>query len=186
MTLLQDHFTGTCLVSNQTVEDMCHSVRHSSSSWFTQGCPSQYGWLAVLGMGMYITFFAPGMGIVPWTVNSEIYPLKYRGIGGGLAATSLWVSNLAVSQTFLSLTGTIGVSMTFLVFLVVACFTLLFVFLYVPETRDLSLEKLEEMLHNLCEEKKKGGKCSSLSYVLKARKRDKTSSVRNAEDEQRV
>jgi SP family myo-inositol transporter-like MFS transporter 13 len=92
------------------------------------------------------------MGIVPWTVNSEIYPLQYRGIGGGLAATSLWISNLIVSQTFLSLTGSIGISKTFLLFMGVACFTLLFVYLFLPETKDLSLEQLEqleEMLHEM-------------------------------------
>lgn len=34
---------------------------------------------------------AAGMGTVPWIVNSEIYPLKYRGLGGGIAAVSNWI-----------------------------------------------------------------------------------------------
>ncbi|MCI10348.1 inositol transporter 1-like, partial [Trifolium medium] len=37
-----------------------------------------YGWLAVIGLGLYIGFFSPGMGPVPWTINSEIYPEEYR------------------------------------------------------------------------------------------------------------
>ncbi|GFY92829.1 inositol transporter 1 [Actinidia rufa] len=36
-------------------------------------------WMAVLGLAMYIAFFAPGMGPLPWIVNSEIYPELYRG-----------------------------------------------------------------------------------------------------------
>ena len=183
--LLQGHsFTGTCLVSNQTVQDMCHNLRHSSSSWFTRGCPSQFGWLAIMGMALYICFFSPGMGIVPWAVNSEIYPLQYRGIGGGLAATCLWVSNLIVSETFLSLTSAIGVSKTFLVFMVIAIITLLFVILFVPETKGLSLERLHEMLHDLYMEKKNGGKWSSLCYIV--RKRDSSARNAEAEDSQRV
>ncbi|PWA54330.1 inositol transporter 1 [Artemisia annua] len=31
-------------------------------------------------IALYIAFFAPGMGPVPWTVNSEIYPKSYRGL----------------------------------------------------------------------------------------------------------
>ncbi|CAN6447120.1 unnamed protein product [Victoria cruziana] len=38
------------------------------------------GWFAIIGLALYIAFFAPGMGPVPWAVNSEIYPQKYRGI----------------------------------------------------------------------------------------------------------
>jgi len=178
------HYTGTCLVSNSTVEHMCHRLRHSGSSWFTRGCPSQFGWLAVMAMALYICFFAPGMGIVPWTVNSEIYPLKYRGIGGGLAATCLWVSNLIVSETFLTLTTAIGVSKTFMIFIFIALFTLVFVILFVPETKSMSLEELEEMLHNLYLEKKKGNKWSSVCYIL--RKRDKGQKAENDEDAQRV
>ncbi|CAN6808159.1 unnamed protein product, partial [Brassica oleracea] len=37
-------------------------------------------------------FFAPGMGPVPWTVNSEIYLQQYRGICGGMSETVNWIS----------------------------------------------------------------------------------------------
>eukprot|EP01018_Ginkgo_biloba_P021411 Gb_00657 [translate_table: standard] len=161
------HLAGTCLISNKTVEHMCQKLHSSDGSWFTRGCPSEFGWLAILGLALYIIFFSPGMGIVPWAVNSEIYPLAFRGIGGGLAATFLWISNLIVSETFLSLTRAIGVSMTFLVFCCIACATLLFVIFFVPETKGLSLEKLEKMLQDMYEDQKKGKKCSWSCYLPK-------------------
>uniref|UniRef100_A0A0D6R5G2 Major facilitator superfamily (MFS) profile domain-containing protein n=1 Tax=Araucaria cunninghamii TaxID=56994 RepID=A0A0D6R5G2_ARACU len=159
---------GTCLVKNKTSQHKCHSIHHNSSSWYTLGCPNNLGWLAIMGMSLYICFFAPGMGIVPWAVNSEIYPLKYRGIGGGFSATCLWIANLIVSETFLTLTKTIGVDMAFLMFMGIAMFTLVFVFLFVPETKGMSLEKLEKMLHDLYMDKKNGNSCTaSLCYVVK-------------------
>ncbi|KAL4307285.1 hypothetical protein AHAS_Ahas16G0263000 [Arachis hypogaea] len=50
-----------------------------------------YGWLAVVGLALYIIFFAPGMGPVPWAMNTEIYPEEFRGICGGMSATINWV-----------------------------------------------------------------------------------------------
>lgn len=64
---------------------------------------------------LYHIFFPPGTGTVPWIVNSEIYPLKYCGVCGGIAATANWISNLIVAQFFLSLTLAIGTSWTFLI-----------------------------------------------------------------------
>jgi SP family myo-inositol transporter-like MFS transporter 13 len=57
-----------------------------------------YGWIAVLGLALCIACFSPGMGPVPWTVNSEIYPEQYRGICGGMSATVNWISNLIVAS----------------------------------------------------------------------------------------
>jgi MFS transporter, SP family, solute carrier family 2 (myo-inositol transporter), member 13 len=101
------------------------------------------GWLAVLGLILYIAFFSPGMGPVPWAMNSEIYPKEYRGICGGMSATVCWVSNLIVSQTFLSIAEALGTGPTFLILAVITVLAFLFVLLYVPETKGLTFEEVE-------------------------------------------
>ncbi|EYU45216.1 hypothetical protein MIMGU_mgv1a0050001mg, partial [Erythranthe guttata] len=104
-----------------------------------------YGWIAVIGLGLYISFFAPGMGPVPWTVNSEIYPEAYRGVCGGMSATVNWISNLIVAQSFLSLAGAVGTGPTFLILAAVAVLAFIFVAVFVPETKGLSFEQVERI-----------------------------------------
>lgn len=83
---------------------------------------------------------------MPWIVNSEIYPLRFRGACGGIAATANWISNLIVAQSFLSLTQAIGTSWTFLIFGVISVVALFFVLIFVPETKGLPIEEIEKML----------------------------------------
>ncbi|XP_059667008.1 probable inositol transporter 2 [Cornus florida] len=91
-----------CLASNDVTKRTCGA---ENRTWYTNGCPSKFRIFAVLVMGT-----------APWIVNSEIYPLKYRGICRGIAAVSNWISNLIVSETFLTLTEAIGSAGTFLLF----------------------------------------------------------------------
>ena len=133
---------GSCFVYTDNAEHVCQKLVRS---WFTRGCPSEYGRLALLGLVLYLLTFAPGMGPVPWTINSEIYALQDRGVCGGIAATANWVSNFLVAQTFLSLTDALGTSLTFLLFVVLAVLALLFVLCYVPETKGLSFEEVEAL-----------------------------------------
>ncbi|CAN6485800.1 unnamed protein product [Victoria cruziana] len=134
---------GACLVSNNTVKDLCHGDQRL---WYTRGCPSRYGWLALVGLAMYIIFFSPGMGTIPWIVNSEIYPLRSRGVCGGIAATANWISNLIVAYSFLSLTQAIGTAWTFMLFGFISVIALIFVLICVPETKGLPIEEVEKML----------------------------------------
>eukprot|EP00899_Mesostigma_viride_P020765 jgi/Mesvir1/28690/Mv11182-RA.1 len=113
--------------------------------WFTHGCPSEYGYLPLLGLLLYLMSFAPGMGPAPWAVNSEIYPVRYRGAASGVAATANWVANLTVSQTFLSLIHWLGGAATFLVYAACSLLALLFVFCFVPETKDVPLEQVAQL-----------------------------------------
>lgn len=113
-------------------------INQSSSS-----TSNLYGWLAILGLAMYIAFFSPGMGPVPWTMNSEIYPEEYRGICGGMSATVCWVSNLIVSQTFLSIADAVGTGQTFLILAGIAVLAFIFVAVCVPETKGLTFDEVE-------------------------------------------
>lgn len=134
---------GACLNALDSMKATCHSEHRI---WYTKGCPSKFGIFAVLVLGLYIISFAPGMGTVPWIVNSEIYPLRYRGIGGGIAAVSNWISNLIVSETFLTLTEAIGSAGTFLLFAGFSTIGLVFIYFLVPETKGLQFEEVEKML----------------------------------------
>ncbi|KAK4483328.1 hypothetical protein RD792_010514 [Penstemon davidsonii] len=134
---------GACLAANDVVRGAC---RAANRTWYTNGCPSKVGFLAVIFLGLYIIVYSPGMGTVPWIVNSEIYPLKYRGLGGGIAAVSNWSSNLIVSETFLTLTEHLGSSGTFLLFAGFSLVGLVFIFFLVPETKGLQFEEVEKML----------------------------------------
>ncbi|QHO04058.1 probable inositol transporter 2 [Arachis hypogaea] len=136
---------GACLVSNDTTKDAC---QNEGKLWYTEGCPSKTGWVALIGLSLYIIFFSPGMGTVPWVVNSEIYPLRYRGICGGMASTSNWISNLIVAQSFLSLTQAIGTAYTFMIFIFITIAAIIFVIIFVPETKGLPIEEVENMLDN--------------------------------------
>ena len=70
-------------------------------------CPSDYAWVVIVGLCLYLFCFASGMGSMPWTINSEIFPTWARGTGQSLATSTNWMFNLVVSMTFLSLTEVI-------------------------------------------------------------------------------
>lgn len=107
------------------------------------GNPSQtFAWLAIFGLALYIAFFAPGMGPVPWAVNSEIYPEEYRGICGGMSATVNWICSVIMSTSFLSVVDAIGLGESFMVLMAVAVLAVGFVITYVPETKGLTFEEV--------------------------------------------
>eukprot|EP00262_Sarcandra_glabra_P022455 TRINITY_DN995_c0_g1_i1.p1 TRINITY_DN995_c0_g1~~TRINITY_DN995_c0_g1_i1.p1 ORF type:complete len:206 (-),score=26.84 TRINITY_DN995_c0_g1_i1:325-942(-) len=119
-----------------------------SGAFFLQSSHSTaagYGWLAVWGLALYIAFFSPGMGPVPWAVNSEIYPQAYRGVCGGMSATVNWVSNLIVAETFLTVAEAVGTASTFLILAGVSVVAFVFVAWFVPETKGMSFEEVERM-----------------------------------------
>ncbi|OMO68464.1 Sugar/inositol transporter [Corchorus capsularis] len=134
---------GTCLTFTTEIKDLC---RAEHRTWIRDGCPSKIGFVAIIFLALYIISFSPGMGTVPWILNSEIYPLKYRGICGGLASLSNWVSNLVVSLCFLPVSLALGSSGTFGLFAGFCVVGITLIYLFVPETKGLPFEEVEKIL----------------------------------------
>ncbi|MCX6990950.1 MAG: sugar porter family MFS transporter [Chlamydiae bacterium] len=99
--------------------------------------------LSVVALMGYIAFFAIGIGPVTFVLISEIYPLKIRGRAMGLAATSNWIFNFALSLVFLDLMKLMGSSGVFELFAVLTLACLVFVYYCIPETKGKSLEEIE-------------------------------------------
>ncbi len=106
------------------------------------------GPLAAFSLMAYVGFFAIGLGPVFWLLISEIYPLSIRGLATSMAALTNWASNFVVALTFLLLIAALGSTGTFLLYAVLGVAALLFVMKYVPETKDLSLEVIQQDIMN--------------------------------------
>ncbi|KAK3083268.1 hypothetical protein FSP39_018027, partial [Pinctada imbricata] len=151
--------TGFCLQSDP-VDPSIYAATSSNSSfnpcslrlpaegytqWGYDYCPSAYSWLSVTGLVLFLMSFAPGIGPLAWTINSEIYPMWARGTGVSIATSVRWISNLVVSMTFLSLTEYLTTYGTFFMFAAISAsgfFLLLFI---LPETKGKTLHEVENL-----------------------------------------
>jgi SP family galactose:H+ symporter-like MFS transporter len=95
---------------------------------------------------LFIVGFAMSAGPLIWTLCSEVQPLKGRDLGIAISTFTNWITNLIVGFTFLTLLSRIGPAATFFLY---AGFNLLFIgltFLFVPETKGVTLEEIEHHL----------------------------------------
>ncbi|MCZ9346975.1 MFS transporter, partial [Streptomyces sp. TRM76130] len=83
---------------------------------------------------------------VTWLTLSEIFPMRMRAFGMGVAAVVLWLTNFVIGLVFPSLVAGVGISATFFLFVALGVAAIAFVKKYVPETRGRSLETLEREL----------------------------------------
>ncbi|KAI3833363.1 hypothetical protein MKX03_028915 [Papaver bracteatum] len=78
------------------------------------------------------TLYSLGLGTVPWIINSEIYPTKYRTVGGVRGTMAYSASKILVNYFFLDVLFSLLVG--------------LFIYFCVPETKGYPLEEVEKLL----------------------------------------
>jgi SP family arabinose:H+ symporter-like MFS transporter len=103
-------------------------------------------WL-ILFILAYIACFASSLGPIPWVLISEIFPTRTRGIAMSFCTVVLWVGVLAVTQftpALLDEDKGIGGAMTFWLFMLNAIVLLWFVWKKIPETKQRTLEEIEQ------------------------------------------
>ena len=144
----------TCSVVGENAsrtDDYLDDIQFGNSSnferqWYFKGCPdNRLAPLAIVALFIYIAFFAPGMGPLPWTINSEIYPTWARSTAIGIATFVNWSANLVISMTFLTLADTLGQPPTFGLYAGFSFLALVFFVFLVPETKGRKLEDVEEL-----------------------------------------
>uniref|UniRef100_A0A671Q5S2 Proton myo-inositol cotransporter-like n=1 Tax=Sinocyclocheilus anshuiensis TaxID=1608454 RepID=A0A671Q5S2_9TELE len=119
--------------------------------WAYNYCPTSYSWIVLLGLILYLAAFAPGMGPMPWTVNSEIYPLWARSTGNACSAGVNWICNVLVSLTFLHVAQYLTYYGAFFLYSGLALLGFVFVVGCLPETKGLRLEEMESLFgRQLC------------------------------------
>ena len=102
--------------------------------------------LLVISLGLYIVGFASSWGPVIWVFCSEIFPLKGREIGMTITTMVNWTFASLVISNALSFMKIYGQANLFFLFAAFCVGCLVFLKLFIPETKGVSLEKIESDL----------------------------------------
>jgi MFS family permease len=97
---------------------------------------------AIIGLSIYLSFFSIGMGPVAWLIPSEIFPTSIRAKAMSLATLCNRIVATVMASTFLSTAKAIGWGPFFVLLAAVSIVVLIFVFLFLPETKGRSLEEM--------------------------------------------
>ncbi len=103
--------------------------------------------LTLISMLVFIAGFAISLGPIMWLMIAEIFPLRVRGLGASIATCINWSSNWMVAITFLSLISWVGPGGAFFVYFILSLFAIVFVYIWVPETKGCTLEDIEANLY---------------------------------------
>ncbi|WP_423063056.1 sugar porter family MFS transporter [Candidiatus Paracoxiella cheracis] len=104
----------------------------------------ELAWAIMASFVIFIASQAIGTGPACWLIPSEIFPTEARGLGMGLAVAFNWATNVIVAFFFPITLTHLGPSITFGIFLAIACVAFIVFFLFVPETKGVSLEQIEK------------------------------------------
>ncbi|KTD23460.1 D-xylose (galactose, arabinose)-proton symporter [Legionella lansingensis] len=103
-------------------------------------------YLSVICLTAYIFSFAISIGPVPHIAMSEIFPLHVRGMGMGMSSISNWGFNTLTVFSFPILHHEFGIELTFALYGFICLLGLFYTYYYMPETKNISLEAIEDYL----------------------------------------
>lgn len=132
------------LVSGALIMAACHLIvavltglYHNSWNSHTSA-----GWAACVFVWIFSIAFGYSWGPCAWILVAEIWPLSIRGKGLSIAASSNWMNNFIVGQVTPSMMTHLGFG-TFVFFGAFSLMGGIFVMLFVPETKGLTLEEMD-------------------------------------------
>ena len=106
-----------------------------------------FGGLAVpVYLFLFIASHAIGQGSVIWVFISEIFPNAVRGKGQALGSGTLWVCAALITLTMPAILNTFSGGPIFAFFALMMVIQLGWALVYMPETKGVSLEELEQRL----------------------------------------
>ncbi|XP_070556195.1 solute carrier family 2, facilitated glucose transporter member 10-like isoform X2 [Ptychodera flava] len=129
--------------SNETESNVDSDVEK-----FSQAGTVAAKYIALVSLMCYLAAYSFSFGPVTWILLSEIFPSGIRGRATSFATIFNWGINLIMSLTFLQLMNEVGISWTFILYGVICVISAVFVYLFVPETKNRSLEQVSAELNN--------------------------------------
>ena len=120
----------------------CHALIVIAALLLPEGLTKAF--VILLFMVLFVFCMQTALNIPVWVIISEMFPLRLRGLGMGICVLVLWIANAIIAFLFPIVVEAIGIEGAFGVFVVLGLIAIAFLKVFLPETKDRSLEELEE------------------------------------------
>ncbi|XP_067002685.2 facilitated trehalose transporter Tret1 [Anabrus simplex] len=122
---------------------------------------SDFGWVPLVFLILYVIMYSIGLGAVPMIIISELFPINVKEIalaigallGGGLA--------FVITEIYLIMAQNLGLESSFLLSAVCCGVGTIFLYIYLPETKGKSLAEIQAILNG----KKNALETSESAYI---------------------
>ncbi|KAI3887646.1 hypothetical protein MKX03_024121 [Papaver bracteatum] len=146
--------SGACLIADPNGTSQACS--DENRSWITKHCEYNVFKEPVLAsFVLYAVSYSVSLEIIPWVMNSQMYPIEVRGIYGGTAAAANWMFFLVTIILSFLLTKTGGPLFTFVLNSLFLLFISWGIKLFIPENLGFLISPKNELLIS-CQGKKIG------------------------------
>ncbi len=102
--------------------------------------------MVLIAILLYVASFAISLGPVMWTLISEIFPSKIKGIAVSVVGFFNSLISFSVTQVFPWELSNLGPTVTFALYALLSLLAVFFVYKFVIETKGRTLEEVEELL----------------------------------------
>lgn len=133
----------TTFLIGLTLTTTFHMLIGLCSMYMSEDNPLR-AWVILALIVGFVASMQTFLNVAVWVWLAEVFPLPMRGVGIGISQLFGWGMNGVIALVFPSMVAAIGISGVFFVFAGVGVIALIFVATQVPETRGISLEKMEE------------------------------------------
>ncbi|KAF5273110.1 hypothetical protein FQA39_LY07600 [Lamprigera yunnana] len=107
---------------------------------------TNFSWVPLAGMMLYIFTCTCGLGILPTLMLSELFSTSIKS--KAVCVVNMWfsISVIVTPKLFQTLSSNYGIHVPFTVFGICAVFSVVFSYLFIPETKGKTLEEIQQML----------------------------------------
>ncbi|XP_047020649.1 uncharacterized protein LOC124630714 [Helicoverpa zea] len=98
---------------------------------------------------VYMAFASLGYNILPLLMASELYPLQVRGVLNGITVSITSLLIFGTTKSYPLLADNLGLMYTMIVFGVCSLLGTIFLYFFLPETKELTLQEIEEYYNEL-------------------------------------
>ncbi|KAF5299089.1 hypothetical protein FQR65_LT09447 [Abscondita terminalis] len=109
---------------------------------------SGFTWVPLTSMIFYIVTCIGGIGVLPTLLLGELFSSSVKGKAMGVVNIFFSLCLIAVPKLFQLLTNTFSIYVPFMLYTICTMISIVFYYLFLPETRKMTLEQIQQILAN--------------------------------------